>query len=94
MFLQKSDTIEVGTESKNWAKGMPTYQSSDGPGQPASLAVDGNYNCGNNGSYSITSKGDKSPWWMVDLDKFILVSAVKIVYTPGCCGGMRLFCFV
>ena len=71
--------------SDNWALGMPATQSSIEWDKPALLAVDGDYNCGFDGSIAHTIQGDQYPWWMVDLETTIMVTAVALYNRIDCC---------
>ena len=71
--------------SDNWALGMPASQSSTEWSKPASFAVDGNYNCGYDASITHTRQDDKYPWWMVDLETTIMVTAVTLYNRIDCC---------
>ncbi|XP_041360601.1 uncharacterized protein LOC121376881 [Gigantopelta aegis] len=90
--VRGGERVHPGMKSPYWSRGMRAFQSSEG-GKPASLAVDGNYSCNFNGSYSYTSEQDKSPWWMVDLEQYVLISGVQIVHNISCCGGQPLWNF-
>ena len=74
----------------NFAKGMPTKQSSWYTPKSLALeahAVDGNTD-GNyaHGSSSQTQWFDKDPWWIVHLSKTIVVIGVIIYNRVDCCG--------
>ena len=69
----------------NWARGKPATQSSTAFHKTADFAVDGDSNCPY-GTHTHTSLDDIYPWWMVDLQKTILVTDVKISLAQDCCG--------
>ncbi|XP_041361191.1 uncharacterized protein LOC121377317 isoform X2 [Gigantopelta aegis] len=78
-------TVPVDITSENWAVGKPASQSSTQWNKPARNAVDGNYNCSYYGSITHTDVNDKFPWWMVDLETWINVTAVKLYNRADCC---------
>ena len=70
---------------KNWAKGKHATQSSTHLKQGADLATDGNTNCTGVSSWSQTHASDRHPWWIVDLQQTIAISAVTIYTCPQTC---------
>ena len=66
---------------------MPAHQSSTRDGRGAVLAVDGAYHKYNVGIVcTMTSQNDMSPWWEVDLQQTIMVTAVSVYSHGDCCG--------
>ena len=74
-------------ETDNWALGKPAYQSTQlDAWRLPDHAVDGDYNCSiNNNKYTHTAVWDTAPWWLVDLERSILVTEVKVFNRQDCC---------
>ena len=69
----------------NWALGRPASQSTTNADMTAGRAVDGISYCNIGWSFSQTLESDSYPWWMVDLESVIKVTAVKLYYRLDCC---------
>ncbi|XP_041378490.1 uncharacterized protein LOC121390681 [Gigantopelta aegis] len=75
-----------GADTGNWARGMPTKQSSTYKTYSSRHAVDGRYS-GVISQHTCTHTvlGSASPWWRVDLIQVILVTEVNIFNRQDCC---------
>jgi len=71
----------------NLAKSKKASQSSEGWGGKAHFAIDGNRNQKFNAKTSNhTGKGDRMPWWEVDLGAVYKVEHIRIFNRTDCCG--------
>ena len=71
---------------ENLAYQKDTAQSSIGAGGFSGRAVDGDSNTNFNGGSCAHTRGEKQPWWRVDLGNVELVNEVYVVNRGDCCG--------
>ena len=71
---------------ENLAYQKDTAQSSIGADGFSGRAVDGDSNTNFNGGSCAHTRGEKQPWWRVDLGNVELVNEVYVVNRGDCCG--------
>ena len=78
----------LSADTENLAWGMPTFQSSEMGGHGPGLAADGVFLCSSEKWAMETVLDDQHPWWMVDIQKTVKITAVKIYNHRPCdtCG--------